>query len=134
MSQEEARFRTTITPMMSFMDASVAIEFYKRAFGAVEVECMRDGDDRIMHAEIKIGDASLMLSDEYPSQDALCVETVGGTPILLLLQVEDVDSFVAHAIAEGATLTREVAGDALRNGKLVDPFGYRWMILTRNEP
>ena len=69
---------------------------------------------------------------ECPEIDVLGPNAIGGSPVMLLLEVEDVDTVFAAAVAAGATSVREVAGDRLRTGKLVDPFGHRWMILTRD--
>ena len=116
--------------MLSFNDAA-AIAFYKEAFGAVETDRITDPQGKIAHAALRIGDAEMMLSDECPEIGVLSPSSVGGSPVMLLLQVPDVDAVFAQAVAAGATIARPVAGDALRNGKLLDPFGHRWMILTK---
>jgi PhnB protein len=129
-----ATSQITITPMLSFKDAASAIEFYKRAFGAVEVTRLTEENGRVGHAELRIGDAALMLSDEYPEIQVLSPETIGGSPVMLLLTVKDVDAVFHQAVAAGAAVDRplqDTFGGAMRNGKLVDPFGHRWMILTR---
>lgn len=125
-------FRITTTPMLSFKDAMAAIEFYKKAFGAVEVTRLVDDSNRkVTHAEIRIGDAPIMLSDEFPEISVLSPETIGGSPVMILLDVPNVDEFFDHAITAGAKLVRPIEGDDFRNGKLDDPFGHRWMIMTR---
>ena len=121
----------TLTPMLSFTDAAAAISFYKEAFGAIETKRITETSGRIGHAALQIGEAILMLSDEYPEIGVLSPATIGGSPVMLLLQVPDVDAVFAQAVTAGATVDRPVAGDSLRNGKLIDPFGHRWMILTR---
>jgi PhnB protein len=125
----------TITPYLIVSGGDKAIDFYKRAFGAVERERMQDSSGKIRHAEITVGDSRLMLADENPQIGALGPQTVGGSPISLHLYVADVDAVVARAIASGATLTRPVAdqfyGD--RVGGLADPFGHRWWIATHKE-
>jgi PhnB protein len=126
-------FHITATPMLSFKDAVRAIAFYVEAFGAKETVRLTDDDGKIAHAEIRIGGAPIMLADEFPEIGVLSPESIGGSPVMILLQVADVDTFFQRAVAAGATVARPVAGDALRNGKLVDPFGHRWMILTRQE-
>ena len=90
---------------------------------------------KIGHAEIRIGAALVMLSDEYPDMGMCSPQTLGGSPVTIHLYVEDVDAFASRAVAAGATLLRPIAdqfyGD--RAGTLVDPFGHRWMIATRKE-
>jgi PhnB protein len=124
-----------LTPYLIVKRGAEAIEFYVRAFGAVERERMQDPGGKIRHAEITIGDSRVMLADEHPEIGALGPETIGGSPVGLHLYVEDVDAVVARAIAAGATLTRAVAdqfyGD--RIGGVTDPFGHRWSIATHKE-
>jgi PhnB protein len=124
-----------VTPYMSFKDASAAIAFYAKAFGAKESYRLTEPSGRIGHAEITIGGAVLMLSDEYPDWGAISAQTLGASPIVLHLYVADVDVFVATAIKFGATslrpVTDEFYGD--RAGQIADPFGYKWMIATRTK-
>lgn len=121
-------------PYLSIRNAGEAIAFYKRAFGAVEKLCIGH-DGRIGHAELEIGEARIMLSDEFPDHDALSPKTIGGTPIMIHLYVEDVDIFTRRAVAEGLAVLRPVEdqfyGD--RGGKFEDPFGHRWWIASRKE-
>lgn len=122
------------TPYLSCHDAAGAIRFYKSAFGATEV--MRfEADGRVGHAEIRIGDALVMLADEYPDMGFRGPKALGGTPVLIHLYVDDVDAFAEKAVAAGATLTRPIAdqfyGD--RSGMLEDPYGHRWSIATHVE-
>lgn len=116
-------------------DGAAAIDFYKRAFGAEEVVRMTDPSGRVSHADLKIGDALLMLSDEWPEYDALSPKTLGGSPVMLHLYVEDADAAVARAVEAGATLKEPVAdqfyGD--RGGRVIDPFGHKWWIASRVE-
>ena len=124
----------TVTPYLIVKGAAQALDFYARAFGAVE-RLRIDGGGKIGHAEIAIGDSCVMLADEHPEVDALSPTTVGGSPVSLHLYVEDVDAVVARAVAAGATLVRAVAdqfyGD--RVGGIADPFGHRWFIATHKE-
>ena len=124
-----------ITPYLMVKRGAEAIEFYVRAFGAVEHERMQDPSGTIRHAEITIGNSRVMLADEHPEIGALSPQTIGGSPVGLHLYVEDVDAVVARAVAAGATLTRAVAdqfyGD--RVGGITDPFGHRWFIATHKE-
>jgi PhnB protein len=123
------------TPYLIVANAAKAIEFYKQAFGAAETVRMAAPGGKIMHAEIKIRQAPIMLADECPEWDARSPRTLGGSPVGLLLYVEDVDSFVQKATAAGATLVKPVQdqfyGD--RTGTLVDPFGHKWTIATHKE-
>lgn len=121
-------------PYLSVRNASQAISFYKRAFGAVEKLCIGHAGT-IGHAELEIGQARIMLSDEFPDHDALSPQTIGGTPIMIHLYVEDVDAFTRRAVVEGLKVLRPVEdqfyGD--RGGKFEDPFGHRWWIATHKE-
>jgi len=123
------------TPYLCCKDAARAIEFYKKAFGATEAIRLSEPGGRIGHAEIRIGDAPIMLSDEYPEMDVRSPQSLGGSPVLIHLYVDDVDALASRAVAAGAKLLRPVAdqfyGD--RSGTLTDPFGHRWMIATRKE-
>lgn len=121
-------------PYLSVRNASEAITFYKRAFGAVEMLCIGH-EGTIGHAELEIGRARIMLSDEFPDHDALSPQTIGGTPIMIHLYVEDVDAFTSQAVDEGLKVLRPVEdlfyGD--RGGKFEDPYGHRWWIATHKE-
>lgn len=123
------------TPYLCVHDAAEAIEFYKKAFGAVELMRMADPSGKVGHAEIKIGGAIIMLSDEFPSMGAVSPKTLGGSPVATLLYFEDVDAVAKRAVAAGGKLTRAVEdqfyGD--RSGKLLDPFGHTWWIATHKE-
>ncbi|MGH6800833.1 MAG: VOC family protein [Methylocella sp.] len=121
-------------PYLSVSSAREAIAFYKNAFGAAEVLCIAH-EGKVGHAELEIGEAKIMLSDEFPDHDALSPQTIGGTPVMIHLYVEDVDAFTTRAIGAGITVLRPVAdqfyGD--RGGKFEDPFGHRWWIATHKE-
>lgn len=123
------------TPYLCCRHAADAIEFYKKAFGAIERTRMTESDGRIAHAEISIGDALIMLSDEYPEMEVRSPQALGGSGVSIHLYVEDVDKVAASATALGAKLVRPVAnqfyGD--RSGTLIDPFGHRWLIATHVE-
>jgi PhnB protein len=125
----------SVTPYLYLGDAARAIEFYKEVFGATEIMRMDAPGGKIGHAEIKIGDSFIMLSDECPEMDARSPQSVGGTPVGLLLYVEDVDAVVERAVATGAKLLEPLEdkfyGD--RMGKVVDPFGHIWAIATHKE-
>jgi PhnB protein len=124
----------TATPYLIVNDAAGAIDFYQRAFGATEV--MRfDHGGKIGHAEIRIGDSPIMLADEHPEMGARSPQTLGGSPITILLYVEDVDAVFTQAVAAGAKVQRPVEdkfyGD--RAGSVEDPFGHVWHIATHKE-
>lgn len=122
----------TLSVYLCFNNAAGAIEYYKEAFGAEELSRLAEPSGKIGHAEMKIGETVIMMSDEYPDYGALSPQTIGGSPIRLHLSVPDVDSVVAKAVRLGATLVRPIEdqfyGD--RSGQIADPFGYTWTIAT----
>lgn len=126
-----------LTPYLSVNDGEAAIEFYKKAFGATEVMRMPGpGGKGIGHADLELfGRMHVMLADEYPDMGHTSPRTLGGSPVLLHIYVEDVDATVAKAVAAGAKLTRPVEdqfyGD--RSGGLEDPFGHKWYFATTKE-
>jgi len=102
-----AAIRTHAAPALRFKKAGLAIEFYKRAFGAKEI--MRfENEGGIGHAELAIGDSTIMLGEEWPEGGRFSAETLGNTPISIELSVPDVDAFVEHAVDEGAIVYRLV--------------------------
>lgn len=124
-----------ITPYLIFDGAARAIDFYQRAFDAKELLRIPAPNDRIGHAEIKVGDSVIMMADEHPEMDAYAPKHFGGSPVSLLLYVTDVDAMFKQAIAAGAIEVRPVAdqfyGD--RTGGIRDPFGHRWYVATHVE-
>jgi uncharacterized glyoxalase superfamily protein PhnB len=122
----------TVTPHLICAGAAEAIEFYKKAFNAVELARLPGAQGKLMHAVIRIGDSTVMLVDEMPEWGALGPKSLKGSPVTIHLFVEDVDSFVARAVGAGAKVTMPVAdmfwGD--RYGKLEDPFGHHWSVAT----
>jgi PhnB protein len=125
----------SVTPYLAIAGASVAIDFYKRSFGARELMRMSAPDGKIGHAELRIGDSRVMLADEYAELDFLGPRSRGGSAVTLHLYVKDSDATVARAVAAGATIKRplkdEFYGD--RTGTIEDPFGHVWHIATRKE-
>lgn len=123
------------TPYLIVDGAARAIDFYTRAFGAKELMRVPAPGGRIGHAEIKIGDSVIMLADEHPEIQARGPQHYGGSPVSILLYVDDVDALYRQAIAAGGTETRPVAdqfyGD--RSGTLKDPFGHSWHLSTHKE-
>jgi uncharacterized glyoxalase superfamily protein PhnB len=122
----------TVTPHLICAGAADAIEFYKKAFGAVETARLPGPQGKIMHAMLRIGDSALMLVDEMPEWGALGPKALKGSPVTIHLYVDDVDAFAARAVKAGAKITMPVAdmfwGD--RYGKLEDPFGHHWSLAT----
>jgi PhnB protein len=123
------------TPYLSVRDATDAIKFYKRAFGAREVFQVRQPDGKVGHAELRIGDAPIMLADEFPEINFRSPESIGGTPVNILIYVNDVDALVDQATAAGAKLLRPVEDQPYgsRVGVLEDPFGHSWSFATHIE-
>jgi PhnB protein len=123
------------TPYLCVKGGAAALDFYRKAFGAVETMRIAGKDGSIGHAGIAIEGAPLMLSDEWAEGGVFSPQTLGGTPVTIHLYVGDVDAFARRAIAAGATVLREVMdqpyGD--RSGTLRDPFGHRWMVASRKE-
>jgi PhnB protein len=125
----------TATAYLIVHDAARALEFYKQAFGAVETMRLNGPGDRIGHAEIRIGNSTIMLADEFPDYGALSAQTIGGSPIKMHLQVNDVDAMAARAVAAGAKTVRPVQDQFYgeRSGQFADPFGLTWVITTHKE-
>ncbi len=125
----------TATPYLIIRGAGDAIEFYKKAFGATELFRFPTPDGKIGHAEIKIGDSPIMMADEYPEMGYNGPQTLGGSPVSVMIYVEDVDTVFNRAVDAGATVKEAVQdkfyGD--RIGTLVDPFGHVWHVSTHKE-
>ena len=125
----------TVTPYLVVENASAALDFYKKAFGAHEVVRMDAPGGKIAHAEIKIGDSMIMLADEMPGTGARSPKALGGTGTGVMLYVPDADAVFKQATAAGAKVEMPIAdqfwGD--RYGKLTDPFGHSWSIATHKE-
>jgi PhnB protein len=126
----------TITPSLVVKNGKKAIEFYKIAFGAKELGTMLGPDgQKVMHAELQIGDSKIYLGDEAPEMGAVSPQTLGGSPVSLNIYTEDCDAMFRRALAAGATVKMPLEdmfwGD--RYGKLADPFGHTWGIATHKE-
>jgi PhnB protein len=121
-----------VTPHLVCKGAAAAMEFYKKAFGAVEAGRLADKQGRLMHGMVRIGDSTVMLVDENTEWGMLGPTALKGSPVTIHLYVEDVDATVERAVAAGAKITMPVAdmfwGD--RYGKLEDPFGHQWSVAT----
>ena len=126
---------TSVAPYLFVHGATDAIDFYRRAFGAVEHAMIQMPDGQVAHAEVRIGDTVVRLCDELPIFDAKAPTTLGGTTVEVFLFVEDVDAAVARAVEAGATVkaepTNQFWGDRL--ARLVDPFGHHWLVASRIE-
>ena len=122
----------TVTPHLTCAGASDAIEFYKKAFGAIEMARMPGPGGKLMHAMVKIGDSPVMLVDEFPEWGGTGPKTLKGTPVTIHLQVPDADAVFKSAVDAGATVKMPIAdmfwGD--RYGVVIDPFGHSWSIAT----
>eukprot|EP00243_Klebsormidium_subtile_P003129 TRINITY_DN16294_c0_g1_i1.p2 TRINITY_DN16294_c0_g1~~TRINITY_DN16294_c0_g1_i1.p2 ORF type:complete len:159 (+),score=54.57 TRINITY_DN16294_c0_g1_i1:247-723(+) len=125
----------TLTPYLSIKGAAQAMEFYKTAFGATEVYSLEGPGGTISHAEMSIGDSRFMLADESPMRGNKGPTSLGGTPVSLMMYVDDSDAVFERAVKAGATVALPVQthfyGD--RSGTVVDPFGHKWDISTHVE-
>jgi PhnB protein len=125
----------TVTPYLIIEGAAEAIEFYKQAFGAKELFRFPAPGGKIGHAEIKIGDSPIMLADAYPDMGYNGPKSLGGSPVSLMIYVENVDTIFNQAVQAGATVKEAVSdkfyGD--RMGSLIDPFGHVWHVSTHKE-
>lgn len=121
----------TITPHLIVNGADKAIEFYQKAFGAqLSGPPHHTPDGKVMHAELKIGDSTLMLADEFPGMGAKGPQALGGSPVVLNVYMDNIDKVFNQAVAAGATVTMPLAnqfwGD--RYGQIKDPFGHSWAL------
>lgn len=125
----------TATPYLILSDAARAIDFYKAAFGATEIMRFPMPNGKLGHSEIRIGDSAIMLADGFPEMGARSPLTLGGSPVSILLYVENADALTAQAITAGAEVIRPIAdqfyGD--RSATLRDPFGHQWTIAMHVE-
>jgi PhnB protein len=120
-------------PYLNVRNGWRAVEFYKKAFSAEEVISFDRQGAKLAHAELRIGEAVFMVRDEYPEYNFLSPETIGGTPVNLLIYVPDLRDLAARAVAAGAQVIRPIAaqfhGDLMI--ELKDPFGHSWFFATR---
>lgn len=127
--------RQTATAYLTLKDAAAAIEFYKKAFGATEIMRLIGPGTKIGHAEIRIGNSLIYLSDEFPEYGTVGPQTLGGSPVSMNLLVDDADAVAAIAVAAGAKEIRAIEDQfyGMRAGQFADPFGYVWKISTVKE-
>ena len=122
----------TVTPHLICAGASDAIEFYKKAFNAVELGRVPGPQGKLLHALIRIGDSAVMLVDEFPDWHSFGPKSLKGSPVTIHLYVQDVDAFFKQAVEAGAKIAMPLEdtfwGD--RYGKLEDPFGHHWSVAT----
>lgn len=125
----------SVTPYLIIDGASDAIDFYAQVFDATERMRMAMPDNKVGHAELELGDAVIMLADEFPDMDIKGPTTLGGSPVNIHLYVEDVDATFERAVAAGADVLQPLEdkfyGD--RAAQLRDPFGHIWSIATHTE-
>jgi PhnB protein len=125
----------SVTPYLVVQGAAQAIDFYRRAFGAQEIMRMDGPGGKLTHAEIRIGDSVIMLSDEMPGATVRSPQSLGGTSASIFVYLEDIDSVFKRAEAAGAKvvmpLANQIWGD--RYGTLADPFGHVWSLATHVE-
>lgn len=130
--------KKTVAPYLSVRDGNAAIAFYKTAFGAEELERF-DYEGKLGHATLRINDHLLMLADEFPEMEDMTGNVApprlgGRTTFTINLTVDDADQWFDRAIAAGATALRPVTDEFFgRHGKLRDPFGHVWSVVTLNE-
>ncbi len=125
----------TVNAYLTIQDAAGAIAFYKKAFGAEELLRLDGPQGKVAHAALRLGDSTIMLSDEMPGGQCQSPQSLGGTTITLFVYVPDVDRTFNQAVAAGAQVVMPVAdmfwGD--RFGQVTDPFGHSWGIGTHKE-
>jgi PhnB protein len=126
---------STITPHLSVRDATEAIDFYQRAFGAQLLFVHRLPNSKVMHATMKVGDSRFQLADEFPGMGTPAPPTLGGSPVVLNLCVEDVDQLFKRAVAAGAKVTLPLENQfwGARYGQIVNPFGHSWALFSHVE-
>jgi len=120
----------SISAHIVVQDAGRAATFYREAFGAEELERIPTPDGRIMSLQLRVAGSVLHVADEFPEMGVLAPPSIGGTPVVLALDVADADAVIARAVAAGAEVRQPVQdmfwGD--RHGQIEDPFGHRWNI------
>ena len=125
----------TVSAYLVLKDVKKALEFYSRAFGSTGETCLEGPDGSVMHAEMRLGNSTIMLSQENPQWNCISAETMGGSPVSMHVYVDDCDALFKQAIKAGcvevAPMMDAFWGD--RFGKVADPFGYTWGLATHKE-
>jgi PhnB protein len=124
-----------VTPYLCVDGASAAIEFYAQVLGTTERTRIDMPDGRVGHAELQLGDALIMLADEFPELGVRSPKALGGSPVILSVYVEDVDAVFERAQRAGAKILRPLEDKSYgdRSGQFEDPFGHRWSVASRIE-
>jgi uncharacterized glyoxalase superfamily protein PhnB len=119
-----------ITPHLVVAGAQAAAAFYEAAFAAREIDRIPTPDGRLMSVQLRLADGLLHIADEFPEFGVLGPRSIGGTPVVLALDVPDADAAVARAVAAGALVRQPVQEMfwGARHGQLEDPFGHRWNV------
>lgn len=121
----------TVTSYLCCDGAAEAIGFYQAAFGAEEVSRMAEPDGRIGHAELRLGETTLYLSDEWPEMKVRSPRSLGGHSVSFVIHVADADACFAKAVAAGAVVERPLKDEPYgRSGWLLDPWGHHWSIMS----
>jgi len=126
---------STITPHLSVRDAARAIDFYQRALGAQLLFVHKLSNGKVMHATMRVGDSRFQFADEFPGMGTPAPPTLGGSPVVLNLCVEDVDHLFNRAVTAGAKVTLPLENQfwGARYGQIVDPFGHSWALFSHVE-
>ena len=130
MSKQEELIIHEVYAYLRVHDSSAAVEFYKQAFGAKELFRLVEPSGKVGHAEVTIGNVTVMLSDEYPEFGIQGPRTLGGTSVSMHIHVNDVDRLFAQAVAAGGTVVRSLQNHFYgeRSGTVRDPFGHEWLL------
>lgn len=120
----------SVTPYLTVINGSEAIQFYKNAFGAKELLRHATPDGKILNAQIKIGDSIVMLSDEFPGSDTRSPASIGTSTVTLHIYTKDVNKLWDQAISAGARIVMPLSNQfwGERYGQISDPFGHRWSL------
>lgn len=125
----------TLTPRLIVADAVGAIAFYVAAFGAIERECFKDPNGRVVHAALSVGQSLFSLAEEAPEWRNFGPKSLNGSPVLFTLSVDDADAVAESAVQHGAEIIIPIADQfyGKREGRVIDPFGHLWIISTPRE-
>jgi PhnB protein len=121
---------TKITPRLVVSDATRASQFYAEVFGAREIERYATAEGRVVHAGLAIGSSVVALTEEAPEWNSRSPASLGGSPVIFTVELEDPDAVCARAVARGATVVFPIADQfyGRREGRIQDPFGHLWIL------